>query len=195
MKISVYIASSLDGFIARKDGSLDWLDRVGGFGEEDYGFKEFLNSVDAVILGRNTYDVAAKAPEEVWPYGEKRLIVLSSKLRSAKNFAEIFHGDVQELARKLRAEGISHVWIDGGETISQFLQVGLVDSIIISIIPVLLGSGVPLFRTIEKELSCRLRSAKPYPSGLVQVQYDLAKTSEVDRSLEEGQSALLDRLR
>lgn len=169
-KISVYIATSIDGFIARNDGTLDWLDCVGSEGE-DYGFKEFLGSVDAVILGRKTYEVAATAyGTEKWPYQGKRMIVLSTTLQTVIPKAEIYSGDLAALATQLHREGVRHAWIDGGVSISQCLRVNMVDEIILSIIPTLLGSGIPLF-DIKREFPCRLLSTQTYPSGLVQIKY------------------------
>lgn len=170
-KISIYIATSIDGYIARKDGSLDWLDVVGGFGDEDYGFKKLIESIDGVILGRNTYEVAASVLN--WPYKGKKIIVLSNTLKTVREEAELFQGDLTALVAKLHEEKIKHVWIDGGVTISQFLKLQLVDSITLSIIPVLLGDGLPLFSAFGKEIPCKLISSQAYPSGLVQIHYEI----------------------
>ena len=170
-KISIYIGISIDGYIARKDGSIDWLDRVKDEGE-DYGFRKFFDSIDALILGRNTYDVVAPIPE--WPYKGKRVVVLSNSLQAVKQEAELFNGDIMQLISQLHADGIKHIWIDGGVTISQFLEAQMVDSMTLTVIPILLGSGMPLFHAIEKELPCRLVSSQSYPSGLVQLHYDIA---------------------
>ncbi len=173
-KISIYIATSIDGYIARKDGSLDWLDRVGGF-DEDYGFQKLLDSIDAVILGRNTYEVAASVHD--WPYKGKRIVVLSNNsLQTVREEAELFRGDLTQLASQLHSDGIKHVWIDGGVTISQFLDLQMVDSMTLSVIPVMLGSGMSLFSKISKELPCRLVSSQSYPSGLVQLNYEITKS-------------------
>lgn len=173
-KISIYISTSIDGFIARKDNSLDWLDCVED-GSEDYGFNHFLNSVDGVILGRKTYHVAATAyGTPKWPYSGKRLIVLSHSLNQVIPEAQLFSGDLGKLVLQLYDEGIQHIWIDGGTTISQFLRLNLVDEITLSVIPILLGEGIPLF-AVKKELPCRLISAQSYPSGLVQTHYELVK--------------------
>lgn len=173
-KISIYISVSIDGFIARKDNSLDWLDCVED-GNEDYGFNHFLNSVDAVILGRKTYDVAATAyGSPKWPYSGKCLIVLSNTLEQIIPEAQLYSGDLFALISQLHDEGIQHIWIDGGTTISHFLRLNLVDEITLSVIPILLGEGIVLF-DIKKELSCRLISAQSYPSGLVQTHYSLVK--------------------
>lgn len=168
-KISIYIATSIDGYIARKDGSLNWLDRVGGF-DEDYGFQKLLDSIDAVILGRHTYEVASSVPD--WPYKGKRIIVLSRTLKTVREEAELFRGDLKDLAAQLHADGIKHIWIDGGVTISQFLDLQMVDAMTLSVIPILLGEGMPLFNNISKELPCRLMSSTSYPSGLVQSCYE-----------------------
>lgn len=176
-RISVYIATSIDGYIARKDGSLDWLDRVGGF-DEDYGFQKLIDSIDAVILGRNTYEIAARVPD--WPYKGKRIVVLSNSLQTVREEAELFRGDLTQLASRLHSDDIKHIWIDGGITISQFLDLQMVDSMTLSVIPVILGSGIPLFNT--KELSCRLVSSQPYPSGLVQSTYEIIHPRDGDGS-------------
>ncbi|HEY2811291.1 MAG TPA: GNAT family N-acetyltransferase [Rhabdochlamydiaceae bacterium] len=170
-RISVYIATSIDGYIARNDESLDWLDRVGGF-EEDYGFKTFLNSVDTLIIGRKTYEIASTVPD---PYPGKRVIVLSSSLSSVKTGMELYSGDLTKLIAKLQKESVKHIWVDGGTTISQFLSSQMVDTMTLSIIPVILGAGIPLFHLIDKEIPCRLISSQSYPSGLVQLNYEIIK--------------------
>jgi dihydrofolate reductase len=171
-KISVYIAMSIDGYIARKDGSIDWLER-GHVGDEDYGFKKFFNSIDALILGRNTYETVSAFDK--WPYTGKRVIVLSNTLNEVRKEAELFCGQLTNLASILHSDGIQHVWVDGGITISKFLEAGLVDHITISIIPVILGSGIPLFSFMHIEQVCRFISTQSYPSGLVQLQYEVIK--------------------
>jgi len=170
-KISIYIATSIDGYIAREDGSLDWLDRIDGQGS-DYGFNDFFGSIDALVLGKNTYEKVMTFPK--WPYSGKRVIVLSKSLTSVMPEAELFSGNASDLAAKLHTDGIQHVWIDGGLTISHFLQSGLVDKMTLTIIPVILGSGIPLFNPLSSEILCKLSSSQGYPSGLVQLTYDIA---------------------
>ncbi len=170
-KISIYIATSIDGYIARKDGNLDWL-QYGHTGNEDYGFKNFINSIDALILGRNTYEVVSDFDE--WPYKGKRVIVLSNTLNDARKEAELFRGQLADLTSMLHSEGIKRVWVDGGITVSKFLEAGLVDDITISVIAMVLGSGIPLFSTMNREHKCRLISTQSYPSGLVQLKYEVA---------------------
>ena len=170
-KISVYIATSIDGYIARKDDSLDWLDRVGGF-DEDYGFQQMLAGIDALIIGRKTYEIASTVPD---PYPGKRVIVLSNSSSSVKAGMELYKGDLTELSEKLFKEGVKHIWVDGGSTISQFLDLQLVDEMTLSVIPIVLGSGLPLFHAIGKEIPCRLLSSQSYRSGLVQQHYEIIK--------------------
>lgn len=170
-KISVYIALSIDGYIARKDDSLDWLDRVGGF-DEDYGFQQMLVGIDALIIGRKTYEIASTVPD---PYPGKRVVVLSNSLDSVKEGMELYKGDLAELSEKLHKEGIKHIWVDGGSTISQFLSLQLVDEMTLSVIPIVLGAGIPLFHAIGKEIPCRLLSSQSYRSGLVQQHYEIIK--------------------
>lgn len=172
-KITIYIAASIDGYIARTDGSLDWLDRVNSPGE-DYGFQGFFDSFDALILGRKTYETVMSVNE--WPYKNKRVIVLSRTLGSVHRDASLFKGDIHELVSMLHAEGIRHIWVDGGVTMSQFLSSMLVDQLILSVIPIILGSGTPLFNAVKQELPCRLLSTKSYQSGLVQLQYAVDQT-------------------
>lgn len=169
-KISIYIATSIDGYIARKDGNLDWL-HYGHTGEEDYGFKKFSNSIDALVLGRNTYQVVANFDE--WPYKGKRVIVLSHTLKDVRREAELFCGQLTDLLSKLHSENIKHIWVDGGITACKFLEAGLVDELTISIIAMVLGSGIPLFSGMNKEHQCHLVSSRSYPSGLVQLKYHL----------------------
>lgn len=171
-EVSVYIATSIDGYIARKDGNIDWL-LYGHTGDEDYGFKKFIDSVDALILGRNTYQVVSGF--EDWPYSGKRVIVLSHTLKEVREEAELFSGDLRDLLSKLYGDGIKHIWVDGGITASKFLEAGLVDNLTISIIAMVLGSGIPLFSTMNKEQPCRLVSSDSYPSGLVQLKYKMIK--------------------
>lgn len=173
-KLSVFIATSIDGYIAKKDDGLDWLETFSSPLEspnEDYGFKEFLNQVDALVMGSNTYKIAASANN--WPYEGKRVIVLSSTLSSVCDKAEIYSGNLHQLTKKLYSEGIKHIYVDGGKTISQFLNENLVDEIILSIIPVILGTGIPLFNKIQHETWCRLVSTKAYSNGLVQLRYEI----------------------
>jgi len=169
-KISAYMATSIDGYIAQKDGGLDWLERT-PTPNEDFGFKEFMDSVDVLIMGRNTYDVVTEFDE--WPYQGTRVIVLSQSLKQTKDEAELFSGEIQSLVSKLHSEGVKHIYIDGGVTICNFLEVGMVDQLTITVIPIILGNGIRLFNPMDKEHNCSLISAQSYPSGLVQLRYKI----------------------
>lgn len=169
-KVSVRVGQSIDGYIAKKDGNIDWL-YYGHSGDEEYGFKDFINSIDGLILGKNTYEVVSNFDQ--WPYDGKRVIVLSNSLKNVRPEAELYTGSLKDLLSKLHSEGIKHVWVDGGVTISKFLEEGLVDEISISVIAMILGSGIPLFNPMNAEHKCELLSTKSYPSGLVESKYKI----------------------
>lgn len=173
-QISVYIATSMDGYIAKENDGLDWLENINSPGcHEDYGFNEFLSSIDTMVMGRGTYKIASSV--EDWPYKNKRVVVLSTSLPEVRKDAELYKGDINRLVQKLHTEGTKHIYIDGGATISQFIDAGLVDQMIISIIPVILGKGISLFKNLVNESWYELVSAQPYPNGLVQLKYQRKK--------------------
>ena len=176
-KISVFIATSIDGYIAKKNGDIDWLVKfnppTATDEDKDCGYSKFFSGVDVLVMGRNTYETVSGF--DTWPYQGKRVVVLSYTLTSVCEQAELFTGDIAHLIEKLHAEGIKHIYVDGGVTVSHFLNAGLVDQMIISLIPVVLGSGIPLFSKINNDKWCRLVSSKPYSNGLVQLQYEVVK--------------------
>ncbi len=169
-RCSVFIAVSLDGYIARPDGGIDWLSIVETPGE-DYGYQTFFDSVDAMILGRNSYDVVLGFPE--WYYPGKRVIVLTHRPAESRHGEEFYSGDVEALVRQLGENGVRRIYVDGGEVIQQFLKAGLIDDMTISVIPILLGSGIRLFAGGEPEVRLMLESSQSWPSGLVQLRYQL----------------------
>src|SRR5688572_788699 len=142
LRFSVFIAASVDGYIARADGSIEWLAMVEQEGE-DYGFKAFFESVDVLVVGRGTYDAALKF--DVWPYEGKRCIVLTHRPRAPLHGEEFLADDPAALAEKLDREGARHVYVDGGTVIQQFLAAGLINDVTLSIVPVILGAGIRLF--------------------------------------------------
>ncbi len=186
-KLSVYIASSLDGFIARKDGSFDWLEfdspDEGGTddsgaedsGPEDYGFAEFFKSVDLLLMGRHTYETVLTFDE--WVYGDTELMVLSSTLGPEaiparhEGKVSIASGKPHEILADLTEKGVRHVYVDGGITVQAFIHAGLIDEITISIIPVLIGDGIPLFGALDGDVRLQHVSTRSFSSGLVQVKY------------------------
>jgi dihydrofolate reductase len=170
MQCSVFIAASLDGFIARPDGGIDWLARVERPGE-DYGFQKFHDAIDTLIVGRKTYETALGFA--AWPYGGKRCIVLTHGARQARHGEEFHQGDPGALVARLTAEGCKRAYVDGGAVIQQFLAAGLITDLTVSIIPILLGEGVRLFGETGRDLPLQLVGSRAFDSGLVQLEYRL----------------------
>ena len=167
-RCSVFIATSLDGFIARPDGTFDFLSLVEQ-PDEDYGFAEFFATVDALVIGRNTYETALGFPE--WPYAGKRCIVLTHREPTSLHGEQFFAGAASGLVEQLALVGVQRVYVDGGADIRDFLAAGLIDDLTLSIVPVLLGKGIPLFGAEVPELRLQLESSRQYLSGLVQLHY------------------------
>ena len=165
---SAFLATSLDGFIARRDGGLDWLAAVSAPGE-DYGYREFFEAIDTVLLGRSTWEVARRF--DPWPYAGKRVAVLAHASAAAEHGEAFVEGDVAVVLDGLGGRGAKHVYADGGQVVSQLLAARRLDAITISIVPVVLGDGIPLFRRPLPEVALELVSARSFPSGLVQVRY------------------------
>ena len=169
MKASVFIGTSVDGFIARPDGALDFLPPGGG---EPHGYSEFIDSVDALVIGRNTYETVLSF--DTWPYGDKPVFVLSNnELKPARAGATVEHlsGEPAEIVSQLQARGINHAYIDGGITIQRFLRAGLIQRLIITRVPVLIGEGIPLFGSLPADVHLEHVATRHYPSGLVQSEY------------------------
>ena len=174
IRFSVFIATSLDGFIARKNGDLDWLPGSDGTASgEDHGYQEFLASVDTLVMGRHTYELVLTFGE--WPYRSKKVVVLGSRFpKLLMRLAEGVEGtsaSPAELARQLEASGSKHVYVDGGRTIQGFLQAGLIQDMTITRVPVLIGDGIPLFGPLAQDIRFRHESTRSFDSGLVQSRY------------------------
>jgi dihydrofolate reductase len=173
MTQSVFVGTSLDGFIARLDGSFDFLPADGG---EPHGYDEFIASVDAIVMGRNTFDTVAAFPS--WPYGSKRVVVLSSRDLDLTVVTgaviEQMNGSPAEIIDKLAATGAHHLYIDGGITIQRFLAAGLIDRLIVTRVPVLIGEGISLFGRLPHDVQLRHIMTRAFPSGLVQSEYGIA---------------------
>lgn len=169
MNASVFVGTSLDGFIARADGELDFLPPGGG---ESHGYDEFMATVDALVIGRKTFETVLAFGD--WPYGQKPVFVLSSRpLAPAPPGATVerMSGAPADIVSQLEARGIGHVYVDGGVTIQGFLRAGLIQRLIITRVPVLIGRGIPLFGPIERDVPLRHVATRPYASGLVQSEY------------------------
>jgi dihydrofolate reductase len=173
MKVSVFIGISVDGFIARPNGDLDFLPEGGG---EPHGYNEFIASVDAIVLGRNSFEKVLTF--DPWPYGAKRVVVLSSRpvdLTAARGgVVEQMAGAPAEIVSRLAASGAHHLYIDGGITIQAFLRAGLVQRLIITRVPVIVGSGIPLFGPLPHDIRLRHVATRSFPSGLVSTEYEVA---------------------
>lgn len=184
MKCSVYIATSLDGYIAKADGSLDWLMSAGNpeadLGEDaDMGFKVYMASVDCLIMGRKcmqAIDAMALTPEQ-WLYGDTRIIVLSKTLKEVPaglvSKVELFSEDIPSLMKMLDAEGYKHAYVDGGVTIQNFIALGLINEMTITRAPVLIGEGIPLFGKIQKDIKLEKSSVKVFANDFAQEFYQV----------------------
>jgi dihydrofolate reductase len=172
MTVSVFVGTSVDGFIARRSGSFDFLPEGGG---EPHGYEEFIATVDALVIGRNTFEIVLAMP--VWPYGGKRVVVLSSRpvdLSAVRGgVVEQMSGDPAEIVTKLAASGVQHIYVDGGITIQRFLRAGLVQRIVITRVPVLIGDGIPLFGALLGDVRLRHIKTQQYASGLVKSEYQV----------------------
>lgn len=179
MKASVFIATSLDGFIARENGDLDWLPTGHGDGGEDYGYKAFMETVDVLIMGRNTYEKVLTFG--AWPYETTPVIVLSSRPLAIPTHlsatVESISAAPAELVARLAARGARHLYIDGGKAIQGFLDAGLIQRLIITRVPVLLGRGIPLFGPLHRDSVLRHIDTRHFPNGLVQSEYEVASAS------------------
>jgi dihydrofolate reductase len=172
MSVSVFVGTSVDGFIARLNGSFDFLPEGGG---EPHGYTEFIASIDAIVMGRKTFESVLAFP--AWPFGDKRVVVLSSR---PLDFSAVRGGVVEQMAgppaeivSQLAARGVHHLYIDGGITIQRFLRAGLIERLIITRVPVLIGEGIPLFGALPGDLRLRHVATHHYPTGLVQSEYQV----------------------
>ncbi|MFG0250656.1 MAG: dihydrofolate reductase family protein [Phycisphaeraceae bacterium JB051] len=176
-KVSVFIATSLDGYIAREDGALDWLDAASQTVTpgEDCGYKAFIQSVDALVMGRKTYEKVLTFGD--WPYGDKPVIVLSHQPIDFPDalLQSVSHSDLppEQLCEALASRGLKRVYLDGGQTIQRFLAANLVDEMIITLIPTLLGNGISLFGELAKDIPLKLMSTQTFDFGFVQLCYHI----------------------
>lgn len=172
MKASVFIATSLDGFIARQDGALDWLP---GDNCEPHGYDEFMATIDALVIGRNTLETVLRF--DTWSYGTKPVIVLSTTMSELKvpdgAVCDLMTGNPGEIVARLAQRGVQHLYIDGGITIQRFLAANFIQRLTITRIPVLLGSGIPLFGPLPHDLRLQHVTTRSYASGMVQSEYEV----------------------
>ena len=167
----MFVGTSLDGFIARANGALDFLPE----GAEPHGYDEFMASVDALVIGRKTFETVLGFGG--WAYGKKPVVVLSSRpiaTAPAGAVVERMSGAPAAIVAQLETRGIRHIYVDGGITIQRFLEAGLIDRLIITRVPVLIGAGISLFGPLPRDISLKHIATRHYPSGLVQSEYVVA---------------------
>lgn len=174
MKCSVFCGVSVDGFLARPDDGLDFLDAGG---EAPHGFDEFLATVDVVVIGRRTFDVVMKLGH-LGLYGKKVVIVLGTSPiyfpPGKADGAQQMSGEPGEIVKQLDARGLKHAYVDGGITIQRFLAAGLIDHLVITRVPILIGSGIPLFGSLPRDIKLHHVATRSYEGGLVQSEYETA---------------------
>lgn len=177
MRCSVFIATSLDGFIAREDGCIDWLEAASATlpEGEDCGYGSFIADVDNVILGRRTFEQVLTFP--AWPFGERPVHVLSPSLAAIPEGApattHLWRDSPAALAAHLDGRGMRRAYVDGGEAIRSFLRAGLIDDLTVTTVPVLLGRGRALFGPVDFDVPLALVASERFANGFVQATYEL----------------------
>jgi dihydrofolate reductase len=173
-KVVLYIAQSLDGYIARANDDISWLSIVER-DHEDYGYDDFVKTIDTVFMGRKTYDKVLSFGIE-FPHKGRKCYVLSKRLKGTDENVQFFSGNISDLITEIKKEEGKDIFIDGGsEIVREFRDNDLIDEYIISIIPILLGKGIRLFRETNTENNLRLVNSKTFDSGLVQLKYERVK--------------------
>lgn len=170
-KVIVYIAASLDGYIARKDDDVSWLDSYQVAGE-DYGYSEFLRTIGTAIIGARTYDQSVRHPERILT--NMRTYVLSRKTmpQPSGTVVEFYDGSLKALIDRIKNEDDRDIFVvGGGRVVCSFLNEGLVDELLHFVVPVLLKEGILLYPTLKKEISLKLVETIPYKSGIVKLHY------------------------
>lgn len=170
-KVILYIAQSLDGFIAREDNDIGWLSIVEQEGE-DYGYGEFVKSIDTVIMGRKTYEKVLSYGIE-FPHKKKKCYILSKTIKGSEGNLEFFNDSIESLISMLKNEKGKNIFIDGGsEVVKELRSKNLIDQYIISIIPIMIGKGIRLFKETDTENRVKLMDHKIFSTGLVQLKYE-----------------------
>lgn len=172
IKLSVFCGVSVDGFLARPDDTFDFLDTGG---DVPHGFPEFLATVDVVVMGRRTFEVVRKLGH-LELYGKKPTVVLSRRpldFAPVTGAAEQMSGEPAEVVKQLTARGFQHAYVDGGITIRRFLAAGCLHRLIVTRVPVLIGTGIPLFGAVPSDITLRHVATHSYPGGLVQSEYEI----------------------
>ena len=191
MKCSVFIATSADGYIASEDGGVEWLETAGNANvdmdeQADMGFASYIADVDCMIMGRKCMEKISSfnLTSEQWPYGDRRILVLSNTLTEVpdnlKGKVELYSGEIPALISQLENKGYRHAYIDGGVTITYFINLKLINEMTITQAPILLGKGKPLFGKIEKQIKLENAQAKVYTNDFIQIRYNVNYTNSVN---------------
>ena len=167
-RLSVFIAASIDGYIATPDGSLDWLEDAAR-PDEDYGYHSFLETVDALAMGRGTYDHIAHL--DPLPFGDRPVFVFTHQPYEPRTGVTFWQASPCEAVKRWDESGLERVYVDGGRLISAFLAEDLIDDMVLTTVPVLLGDGKPLFHASARAATMKLEGLKSWPSGLVNASY------------------------
>ena len=173
-KLILYISSSVDGFISKPGDDLSFLNPMHVEGE-DYGYADFVSSIDTVIMGRKTYDWVMNVVP-TFPHADKEAYIITRSERPSIGSTHFYNGDLTELIQKLKSKEGKNIYCDGGaQLVNELLKLDLIDEIIVSVVPVLLGDGVKLFQTGIPERTLKLKSVKEYQTGMVQYHYALGE--------------------
>lgn len=181
--VTIHMVASLDGFIARKDGSVDWLETSdvfeGGETLDPEYVKEFLETIDCYVMGSRTYEAAMgfEARGLGWVYGDKPTLVLTSReLRKSRDSVEFYSGDLRELVIERLQPTFRNVWFVGGGAVSgECLRLGLADEVRYSIVPIVIGNGISFFSGLDEDVLLHLSEVKAYRSGVVELRYEVQR--------------------
>lgn len=184
-KVSVFIGMSLDGFIARPNGELDWMQQESGESSGDYGYNSFMARIDAIVMGRKTFEKVLTFG--TWPYQKPVVVLTHQPLRipaKLQKKVEIMAGNPKDIVERLAKQGLLRLYVDGGQTIQGFLNAGLVHELILSRLPILIGTGIPLFGPLQSDIRLRLVETRAFPGGMVQSTYEIVTASAKNKEVE-----------
>ena len=184
-RVTIHMAASLDGFIARRDGRVDWLETSDHFEAGNAmtpeSVEEFLRTIDCYVMGSRTYETALnfEAKGLGWPYGDKPTFVLTRReLAKTRNTVEFYSGDLERLVERLKPDFRSIWFVGGGAVSAECLRLGLADEVRYSIVPIVIGDGLSFFQGLDKDVALHLLEATPYKNGMVALRYEVRKQEE-----------------
>ena len=183
-RVTIHMAASLDGFIARRDGGVDWMETsdefAGGESLEPDFVEAFLKTIDCYVMGSRTYETALNFESKGlgWAYGDKPTFVLTSRdLPRTRDTVEFYSGDLAQFVNERLRPAFGSIWFVGGGTVAgECLRLGLADEVRYSILPVLIGDGIPFFEKLDKDVALHLAEVKPYTTGIVELRYEVRRS-------------------